>query len=351
MKTGRTNIKIGGSVELADAWERKVTGLTLALSTYEGKHLLVERSVLPKEETVVPLSCLDRWFEEGVHLALTQEEFGRLPSFQRGQRWGLEEGPIDYQTFLGRLTGPLPPAGAGEAGHVEELEKFIILGKVPTQCTDGRAGILERIILDPGTKKLTYLVVRRGWLTPKKYLVPVEAAVEVGGDRVFLQCTLSQLKALPKYYPDEELRSTVYQVLENNPSLAAIDASAVRVEVVDGMVDLSGNVRFAPTAKEIESVVQSIPGVLGLNNSIANDRDLEVAVAGAIDRDEGLARQLIVVRSFLGRVTLEGAVPSDALRQRAAELAAQVPGVTKVVNQITVSAVGAGSTPAQASAA
>jgi hypothetical protein len=79
---------------------------------------------------------------------------------------------------------------------------------------------------------------------------------------------------------------------------------------------------------------------------------VQSAVAGALAQDSSLQGQAITATVAQGIVTLTGTVQTDAQRQQAETVAANVSGVSGILNHITVSDGGAGqaSAPAQATA-
>ncbi len=62
-------------------------------------------------------------------------------------------------------------------------------------CRDGWAGVLKRLVVDPGTQETTHLVIETTSLFPYDAVVPVECVLAVGHEAVFLDLSSSQLKA------------------------------------------------------------------------------------------------------------------------------------------------------------
>jgi len=69
---------------------------------------------------------------------------------------------------------------------------------------------------------------------------------------------------------------------------------------------------------------------------IARDADIEAAVQARLARDPQLARAAVEVRVRDGVVHLRGRVGSARLRERAVRLARGVPGVRRVLSQLSV---------------
>lgn len=88
------------------------------------------------------------------------------------------------------------------------MSKRIELGD-RVQAIDGRAGTVEKVIVDPDERKPGYLVVRRGRLRPRRIVVPVSLVDEVAAGRVTLSVTRAALDDFPDYEVTE--RHGTYQ--------------------------------------------------------------------------------------------------------------------------------------------
>ncbi|WP_084687896.1 BON domain-containing protein [Paraburkholderia oxyphila] len=75
----------------------------------------------------------------------------------------------------------------------------------------------------------------------------------------------------------------------------------------------------------------------------SSDPRLATQVRGALASANGINASRISVLSASGDVTLEGSTPDAQQVDRAAQLAANVPGVRNVINHLTVRAPGSGS--------
>lgn len=67
------------------------------------------------------------------------------------------------------------------------------------ECSDGSAGRVTKLVVEPGSKRVTDLVVEHGLLLHHAVVVPVGDVVGAEGDTVLLTLSLVQLKALPEY--------------------------------------------------------------------------------------------------------------------------------------------------------
>ncbi len=72
-------------------------------------------------------------------------------------------------------------------------------------CADGRCGKLVKVVLDPHTKRVTHLIVEKGYLQKKDRVIPVSAVAEVKDDRIILKTASEELKQFPEYKEEDFL--------------------------------------------------------------------------------------------------------------------------------------------------
>lgn len=86
-------------------------------------------------------------------------------------------------------------------------------------CSDGHAGEVTATILDPGTRRITHLVIRPGMFAESERLVPIEYVSAASPDSIRLRCTRDELWNMELFvdthYPppettDEELAPTLF---------------------------------------------------------------------------------------------------------------------------------------------
>ncbi len=72
-----------------------------------------------------------------------------------------------------------------------------------------QVGEVERVVLDPKTKEVSHIVVRKGFLVPADKVVPIDLIASATGNRVVLRDTAQQLGKLEKL-PDFEEREFIF---------------------------------------------------------------------------------------------------------------------------------------------
>jgi osmotically-inducible protein OsmY len=122
-----------------------------------------------------------------------------------------------------------------------------------------------------------------------------------------------------------------------------VPRDAVQIKVEDGFVTLTGKVEWNYQKRAAESAVQGLAGVKSISNQIslqpsASASDVRRRTENALRRDAELEAKRISVNVADRKVTLEGKVRTFAEREAAERAAWTAPGVTSVINRITISA-------------
>lgn len=138
--------------------------------------------------------------------------------------------------------------------------------------------------------------------------------------------------------PDAEIAEAALQALKNHISVPATD---IKLVVQNGWVILEGEVAVWYQKNAAEDALAGLHGVKGILNQI-NIRnrvcapDVKKKIEDALRRHAELDAQNIVVKTADGTVTLEGHVSSWLERQQAEIAAWQAPGVSRVINNLSM---------------
>lgn len=136
----------------------------------------------------------------------------------------------------------------------------------------------------------------------------------------------------------EELRERVYHVLNHTYPPFRELILPIAVQVDGDEVILQGWVPTLTLKRVATRLAMEVPGVSRVRNELIADEELERKVAEVLEQEPSLEDDFpgIHINVVAGAVTLWGTVSTEADRQRAEELARQVPGVRKVINQLRV---------------
>lgn len=337
--TPRWEIRIGSPVECPDGRAGTVERVVVSPRTRQVTHLIVHRGLLLHHDVVVPVEAIEDADDERVRLRLSLAELAARPPYSPADYLPVSADwvpPAGYTRDQVLLALPRPIAAlralvAAPAGQVESpdtgttTEPPTITSGTRVIARDGEVGTVDRVLLDPVTRRATHFVVRKGTLFGHDLIVPVEWATTMSPDGVVLDVGREQLARLPEYRPDDELAADVEEALWDDEILRRVDLPLLRATVQDGIVTLEGNVVTSVHRQRAEEIVRKVPGVLGVRNQLIGDDDLEVAVAQALGRDERTRRHLIRVKAVQGVVYLSGDVVPAA-----EEIAARIPGVRGV---------------------
>lgn len=218
-------------------------------------------------------------------------------------------------------------------------------------CLDSKVGTLVKLVVDPHTRRISDLVIERGLVRKKDRVVPVELVESVSDDRIQFTITSNELANYPEYKELEFtssdpalLREMGYgadvdiqaEVQDRFRASSGFDLSHIRVILTDGLVRLIGPVRSILAKDRAAEIARDVEGVLGLENELILDREVETQVINALLKDPCCGQMSIEVRCENGVVTLSGHVPSAADRAAAGEITSSQKGVLKVNNELQI---------------
>jgi Mg2+/Co2+ transporter CorC/osmotically-inducible protein OsmY len=204
-------------------------------------------------------------------------------------------------------------------------------------CSDGPAGRVTRLVLDRESGVVSHFVVRTasGLLPRKDVVVPMGWARSITSEEIELGARCDALLELPEFREDDQITVAVLQRLGEDPRFQGLDRYTQKIEVYGGLVRLSGRVRTRALKQAAEELALTTAGVLSVDNRLIADEELVSDVERAVQR-EGLDIDDLEVTALLGRVTLRGRAATADVRAAAEKLAASVPGVASVVNELSL---------------
>jgi len=134
---------------------------------------------------------------------------------------------------------------------------------------------------------------------------------------------------------EKKTYTRVRRVLWDYEPLRASHAE-IFIDVDGDHVRLRGRARTLPQKLIASMLVERMTDVGSVSNELIADPDVVRAVADALAQDERTAAYVIRVDARHGVVTLRGAVASETVQAAALQIAAAVPIVNSVRNQLTI---------------
>ncbi|MBI2941083.1 MAG: hypothetical protein HYY04_11665 [Chloroflexi bacterium] len=182
-------------------------------ATWEVTHIVVRTGGLRPRYKLVPMSLVERWEEKGAILRVTSEELRALPDYIERDyvvpRGVLASAAPPTRTNLPAtllFTEPGFPYGPGlipHPSHVVDRPVFHpaeihsgpieIRGGAVAEAVDGEIGLVDRLLLDPYTNRVSSFVVRAGRLFGRDVAVPLEWVGYVDPHRIRFAATRAQL--------------------------------------------------------------------------------------------------------------------------------------------------------------
>jgi osmotically-inducible protein OsmY len=137
---------------------------------------------------------------------------------------------------------------------------------------------------------------------------------------------------------DHEIAKRILDMFSWN---TMIPQDKVQVKVEHGWVTLSGDVKWHYQSKEAARVASQINGVVGVSNSVkvanpVNVGDIRKRIEDAFERQADLDARSVTISVDGNQVTLNGHVKAWFERQAAERAAWAAPGVSRVVDHISV---------------
>ncbi len=219
----KLEIKEGTPVFTSDGKEvGKINRFVLNPVTDEVTHLVVQKGWLLPEDKVVPFEMVDSASEDKVTLKKDLDDFDQLPPFEETRF--VQAKPGEGIPVTGGRTHYVPtyywyPPPNGYIGYPAYglpyptwpptvTQQNIPANTVPLEngsnviSSDGKhVGDVERLFVEPESKKVTHFLISQGLLFTDRKMVPVNWVKSVKENEVDLTVSSQFLEALPAYQP------------------------------------------------------------------------------------------------------------------------------------------------------
>jgi sporulation protein YlmC with PRC-barrel domain len=208
-----TQFTIGTEVSGSDGPIGKISRVIVDPVAEALTHLAVEPEHRPDLGRLVPLDLVDTSGGE-IRLRCTKAEFENLDPAEDTQiipasdgYGGYGAGQIGYMPYYGLEGGGLAVPGIGGGGGAIEPQVVatdsVPLGEVEirrgesVQAADGDIGRVQGLVIDPGSRHVTHVLLQEGHLWGKKEVAIPISAVASTRDGIQLTITKRQVGDLP----------------------------------------------------------------------------------------------------------------------------------------------------------
>lgn len=170
--------------------------------------IVVRKGVVFAEDKVVPIGFIASSTDDQIILRKRAGDLADLPPFEESHYVSLTPDEVDYATGSLSPLYPYPPLGTLPWTLPSPIE---VLQNIPdntvalkedasvTSLDDKHVGKIERIFVEPKTKRVTHLLISHGVLMPERRIIPSMWVTGIEEDEVKLGVEYSVIKRLPSY--------------------------------------------------------------------------------------------------------------------------------------------------------
>lgn len=141
----------------------------------------------------------------------------------------------------------------------------------------------------------------------------------------------------PTEKTDAAIKESIYHAFWKDDVLRAMEYHEIDIRVKGAVVYLTGHIVSTTSQNRIKIAIATIPGILGLKNDLVLDEELTVEVATALGTLEHTYDCKFFTGASHGVVSLNGVVSSEKVRLLAEKVAANLPHVRGVINNVRTS--------------
>lgn len=192
------DLSIDAEVFCTDGFCGRATRVVLKPKTEEVTHLVVKEKESPHKEILIPVTAVTATTPDSINLSYTRDKLAQLQPFLE-----TEYVKVDIPRYAGGVYSL-----AGDFYSEEEVlpvrhestpaGELAVHRGARVEATDGRVGRVDEFLVDPGTERVTYLVMREGHLWGKRDVtIPVSAIDHLEEDTIYLKLDKHQVGALP----------------------------------------------------------------------------------------------------------------------------------------------------------
>ena len=211
------DIPINAVVQCSDGPGGCSTYVVVNPITEEVTHIVVKARELPQVERLVPVMFIKTTTSEQIQLSCSRNQLDRLRPFIETEfilvpAELLDLVSLSYDEDEDLLSLPFASLELPHGHTIHEDGQELLLQQyeaVPpgelairrgthVQATDGRVGRVDEFVVDPESRHITHVTMRRGHLWDEQEIsIPVSEIARIAEDVVHLTLDKRQIKALP----------------------------------------------------------------------------------------------------------------------------------------------------------
>lgn len=293
------DILFGQRVAATDDWVGAVEGVVLLPDTLQVSRIVTRHGFWNRSEVDISIDLISNCDHEGVDLNVSKQE-----------------------------------ATKAAQNYTEDSENSVELFDTTYVSTDRSSLKLKGVRIGDDDHVVSALILHeRG---NEDYVVAIDRFAEIGTDAIVFDISESDIDELPMYRIDSDIQIDVWEDLSNAEDVPDVDLAGVRVDVYEGNVTISGNVRLPEIVDIISDVALSVVGVLVVDNQLASDWDIILAAAATVSHNAPELAGSVSFHSQLGVLNVYGNFDSVASRNEILANLHDISGVIRVVDETAI---------------
>lgn len=340
----KLDFDIGSRVHCTDGDCGRLRRVVVDPHTQRVTDLIVEKGFLLKKDRVLPADLVERTSDGDLYLGIPADALKNYPEYKdvsftelapEAKTGVYDRGDVRcwQQEYGTACPEPVVPMVKKEIHGGVDSDLAVVERGTPVKNKRGTVGRVDHLLVDEATGEISHLVVRRG-LIPYYPIVPMSEVRSLSDEAVTIDLTEEQVDDLVRYRSRDP--EDIQTELADRMADLGFDMEKIRIEVVGGVVQLQGWVPSVAAKRHAEAIARSVEGVVDVENMLDTDVSISTEVIHALLTDPRTDVSVIEVASQEGVVTLRGVVDTPQIRDAAAEIAAEQPGVLSVVNELQV---------------
>jgi hypothetical protein len=268
------DVSTGTDVQCADGDCGRAKYLIVDPDSRKVTHLVVGQPARLAKTRLVPLSYVAKSTPETIRLACTRDELELLPLFSESEHVGNVVASLPRaasELWMAALAAYRSAIGTEEQQHVPHGELSIRRG-APVMATDGPAGRVDELLVEPGSGHITHLVLRTGHPWGRRdIIIPAAAVGQIDKNTVFLKVNKERVNDWPdsranSVDPDSESGP---QVQEENDAEVVLASHLPDRSLLDALgssdMERRGNARLALVSAG-DAAIEALASALSSEN-------------------------------------------------------------------------------------